>query len=206
MRYSYNKISKTYEKYSLITKDEKYPGTAVERMRNIHKRVKSLTYQQLNTSWDDVRRSILWAGGMRDVISVSHSFNDYNHCDLTAMTEEMIDNRNNGRVDGIAYSNYLGELIKLVSMPDVGPGGSWSTCMIGCASEPPQDVAHIQFKSKIAFKLVWIPPEFNTFVLLDDSGRFITSGKPTRKLPHIEERRKNYEIVKGSKYDIFRSK
>lgn len=34
-------------------------------------------------------------------------------------------------------------------------GGSWSTCLIGCNQNPPQDVAHVQFKSRIAFKLVW---------------------------------------------------
>ena len=41
-------------------------------------------------------------------------------------------------------------------------GGSWSTCMIGSNKSPPQDVAHLQFKSRIAFKLVWSPPQFNT--------------------------------------------
>lgn len=41
-------------------------------------------------------------------------------------------------------------------------GGSWSTCMIGANKSPPQDVAHLQFKSRVAFKLVWSPPTFDT--------------------------------------------
>lgn len=43
-------------------------------------------------------------------------------------------------------------------------GGSWSTCMIGANKSPPQDVAHLQFKSRVAFKLVWSPPTFNTVI------------------------------------------
>jgi hypothetical protein len=45
--------------------------------------------------------------------------------------------------------------IRTASLPELGPGGSWTTCMIGCAQNPPRDVAHIQFRSRIAFKLVW---------------------------------------------------
>jgi hypothetical protein len=41
-------------------------------------------------------------------------------------------------------------------------GGSWSTCMIGSNKSPPQDVAHLQFKSRIAFKLVWTPPMYDS--------------------------------------------
>ena len=42
--------------------------------------------------------------------------------------------------------------------------------MIGCNSDPPRDVAHVQFNSRIAFKLVWVPPNFEKFVLVDDNG------------------------------------
>ena len=84
--------------------------------------------------------------------------------------------------------------------------------MIGCGSDPPQDVAHLQFRSRIAFKLVWlvimklsdnnflclcaefkylfmlifylliymvellgtrVPPAFDSFVLVDDSGTLL---------------------------------
>lgn len=46
--------------------------------------------------------------------------------------------------------------------PSCLPGGSWSTCMYGANQTPPQDVAHIQFQSRIAFKLVWSPPTFDS--------------------------------------------
>lgn len=34
--------------------------------------------------------------------------------------------------------------------------------MIGANQSPPQDVAHIQFQSRVAFKLVWCPPTFDS--------------------------------------------
>ena len=42
-----------------------------------------------------------------------------------------------------------------------------------CFQDPPQDVAHLQFKSRIAFKLVWCPPNFDKFVLVDDDGELV---------------------------------
>lgn len=144
------------------TVDPVYPGTAVSRLHNVQNRVKSLTPMQLSEDWEKVRRHILWAGGLRDLPNArpgkgytGHSFNDFNHCDLTTMRGDEADNNNEGRVHGIAYNNRLGEGIRIASIEELGPGGSWSTCMIGCNKEPPQDVAHIQFKSRIAFKLVW---------------------------------------------------
>jgi len=154
-------ISRSLVMTSRLT-DENYPGTAVQRMYAIRDRVKSLSQDKLNDDWDEVRRTILWAGGLRDLPNArpgygytGHSFNDFNHCDLTAMVDDSSDNENLGRVNGIAYSNKLGEGIRIASLPELGPGGSWSTCMIGCSQNPPQDVAHVQFQSRIAFKLVW---------------------------------------------------
>lgn len=142
--------------------DQEYPGTAVTRLQNVHRRVASLTPEQLSQNWETVRKSILWAGGLKDLPNAKpgkgytgHSFNDFNHCDLTTMRGNEADNNNEGKVAGIAYNNHLGEGIRIASIEELGPGGSWSTCMIGCNKEPPQDVAHIQFKSRIAFKLVW---------------------------------------------------
>lgn len=142
--------------------DTEYPGTAVQRMRMARERVLSLTAEQLNGDWSDVRRNILWAGGLKDITDAppgmgytGHSFNDYNHCDLTTMLDQESFNENQGKVEGIHFSNQLGPGIKIASISELGPGGSWSTCMIGCAKNPPQDVAHMQFKSRIAFKLVW---------------------------------------------------
>ncbi len=87
--------------------DREYPGTAVERLRNVHVRVKSLTSDQLNGDWPSVRRSLLWAGGLKDLSSsrpgegyTGHSFNDYNHCDLTTMLGAVASNENEGKVAG----------------------------------------------------------------------------------------------------------
>jgi hypothetical protein len=189
--------------------DPVYPGTAVTRLQNVQKRVKSLTPEELSVDWETVRRSILWAGGLKDLTNVrpgmgytGHSFNDYNHCDLTAMLGSVAHNNNEGKVAGIAYNNQLGTGIKIASLTELGPGGSWSTCMIGCNKEPPQDVAHIQFKSRIAFKLVWCPPTYSSFVLVDDGGALLNWGSPTGSLPHLSERKRNFATVAGSKYAV----
>ena len=91
----------------------------------------------------------------------------------------------------------------LLSIEELGPGGSWSTCMMGCNESPPRDVAHAQFKSRIAFKLVWCPgaeSDFTKFVLVDDEGELLNEGQPTGTLPHIRERQHNFQLVRGSKY------
>jgi len=76
------------------SEDEQYPGTAVQRMLTIRERVRSLNSdtRNLNGDWENVRRNILWAGGLKDLPNAApgagytgHSFNDFNHCDLTAM-------------------------------------------------------------------------------------------------------------------------
>lgn len=190
--------------------DPDYPGTAVERMMNVRKRVSQLTKEDLNGSWENVRRKILWAGGLRDLPDAipgqgytGHSFNDYNHVDLTCMRDRVSDNENDGAVQGIAIGNHLGNGIRIASLPELGPGGSWSTCAMGCNKDPPQDVAHVQFRSRIAFKLVWAPTEkFDTFVLVDDDGKLLATGKPSdpEELPPMRERQVNYRLVAGSKY------
>lgn len=72
--------------------------------------------------------------------------------------------------------------------------------MLGCNEVPPKDVAHLQFRSRIAFKLVWVPPSFNSFVLVDDDGNLLNKGSPTGAVPSLGERRDNYRLVVGSKY------
>lgn len=48
--------------------DPEYPGTAVERMKNVRARVAELAQSNgLNGHWEDVRRKLLWAGGLRDL-------------------------------------------------------------------------------------------------------------------------------------------
>lgn len=187
--------------------DAAYPGTAVKRRAVIVERASSLSVEQLSGDWEDVRRTILWAGGLRDLPRArpgagytGHSFNDYNHCDLCAMADGEADAENDGRVKGIAMGNRLGNGIRVASLPELGAGGSWSTCMMGCNSEPPRDVAHLQFKSRIAFKLVWVPPTFATLVLVGDEGELLATGTPTGRLPALRERQMNYALVRGSKY------
>ena len=191
--------------------DPDYPGTAVARMLSIRERVKSLKPSQLSSDWEEARRSILWAGGLKDLHSAvpgegytGHSFNDYNHCDLTAMVGDVAHNENEGKVAGIHHQNRLGKGIQIASLTEgLGPGGSWSTCMIGCAQDPPADVAHIQFKSRIAFKLVWSKNAgYKSFVLVDDAGGLLNSGTPTGNLPPERERAMNYKVCFGSKYAV----
>lgn len=188
--------------------DIEYPGTAVERLNSVHARVATLSEEDLSGDWEDVRRKILWAGGLKDLPAAvpgqgytGHSFNDYNHVDLTTMNDRVSDNENDGVVKGIAIGNNLGDGIRIASIEELGPGGSWSTCATGCHLDPPKDVAHLQFRSRIAFKLVWVPNEnYDVFVLVDDDGNELARGKPTGQLPQLRQRQMNYRIVAGSKY------
>ena len=192
--------------------DPQYPGTALQRLASVHKRVEQLVADKSlqNKPWTEVRRSLLWAGGLKDLTSAipgqgytGHSFNDFNHVDLTTMNDDNAENLNDGSVKGIAVGNRLGPGIKIASIPELGPGGSWSTCALGCHTDPPRDVAHVQFRSRIAFKLVWVPNgKFDTFVLVDDDGKLLAVGKPDDDgtLPSRREREKNWSIVQGGKY------
>ena len=54
--------------------DPNYPGTAVERLQNVHRRVAELVQTVppvLNGPWESVRQQILWAGGLRDLPNAS---------------------------------------------------------------------------------------------------------------------------------------
>eukprot|EP00613_Pedinella_sp_CCMP2098_P005502 CAMPEP_0171601666 /NCGR_PEP_ID=MMETSP0990-20121206/5023_1 /TAXON_ID=483369 /ORGANISM="non described non described, Strain CCMP2098" /LENGTH=219 /DNA_ID=CAMNT_0012163795 /DNA_START=118 /DNA_END=777 /DNA_ORIENTATION=- len=189
--------------------DAEYPGTAVERMLSIRERARAA---KLTGDWETVRRQILFAGGLKDLPDAApgqgytgHSFNDWNHCDLTAMAGSESSNENRGKVEGIAAGNQLGPGIAVASLQGDGlgtGGGSWSTCLLGCHHDPPRDVAHLQFKSRIAFKLVWCPPALASFVLVDDDGGLLNAGTPAAGsgLPALRERQRNFQAVAGSKY------
>ena len=160
-------------------------------------------------AWPEVRRKLLWAGGLRDIEDAvpgqgytGHAFQDYNHCDLTTMLGTVQDESNqNGTIPGISRQNLLGPGIRIASDPSLGPGGSWSTCTNGCNEDPPRDVAHIQFQSRIAFKLVWSPVDtFQSFCLVDDDGNLLAAGTPGPPLPPLSQRRLNFNVVQGSKY------
>jgi hypothetical protein len=192
--------------------DPEYPGTALQRLASVHQRVAQLVSNNSlqNKPWTEVRRSLLWAGGLRDLPHAipgqgytGHSFNDFNHVDLTTMNDDNAENLHDGSVKGIAVGNRLGPGIKIASIPELGPGGSWSTCAMGCHTDPPKDVAHVQFRSRIAFKLVWVPTaQFDTFVLVDDDGKLLAVGKPEDDgtLPSRRERERNWSLVQGGKY------
>lgn len=187
--------------------DAEYPGTATTRLTNAVARVRALSTDDLSMAWPEVRRRLLEAGGLKDLPRArpgmgytGHAFNDWNHCDLTTMSGDTSHNLNDGAVSGIAVGNALGKGIQIASQPELGPGGSWSTCIMGCHREPPNDVAHIQFRSRIAFKLVWCPPEYTSFVLVDDAGVLLASGKPTGQLPALVERKENFRATGDGRY------
>jgi hypothetical protein len=50
-----------------ISVDQEYPGTAVKRLRSVHERVATLSEEDLSGDWEDVRRKLLWAGGLKDL-------------------------------------------------------------------------------------------------------------------------------------------
>jgi len=190
--------------------NETYVGTAIERTANARARAKALD-GALDGDWDaSTRPKLLRAAGLREINDVapgkgntSHCFNDFNHVDATCMVMESSDNTNDGRVRGIARGNALGEGIRVARDASMGDGGSWCTCILGANEEPPRDVAHVQFQSKIAWKLVWVPgerSEFRTFVLVDDAGEFLAKGTPTGNIPRLSERERNYEVVRGGRY------
>ena len=66
----------------------------------------------------------------------------------------------------------------------------------------------------IAFKLVWCPPEYTTFVLVDDDGHLLNWGTPLQKkvntsdndddfrMPSLRVRKENFLLTKGSKYAV----
>ena len=116
-------------------------------MRASRERAVSLSSAETNGGWEAVRSRVLWAAGLRDIKDAApgsgytgHAFNDANHCDATTMLGEVAHGTNDGSVKGIAVGNQLGPGIEVASLPELGPGGSWSTCTNGCHLEPPQDV------------------------------------------------------------------
>ena len=185
--------------------DSKYGGTACHRLASVLERVKGLSNDLIqNKPWKEIRSTLLWCGGLKEDRSTGHAFNDSNHCDLTTMMGTVQDNSNaDGQVAGISRRNFLGSHITAASLPELGEGGSWSTCTNGCHSIPPRDVAHVQFNSRVAFKLVWCPPRFEKFVLVDDEGTLLKVGIPSAgdpDIPHEYFRKNNYDLVKGGIY------
>ncbi|CAD7933309.1 unnamed protein product [Amoebophrya sp. A25] len=194
--------------------DTAFPGTACARLIAVLDRVDKIPQANLDADWDlIVRPTLLAAGGLKHLSNVTgHGFNDDNHCDLTTMLGSVQSETNaDGAVAQISRQNQLGPHIQLASLAIVSEvtgatnnadqeGGSWTTCTNGAHMTPPSDVAHVQFRSRIAFKLVWAPPTFETFALVDDIGRLLKTGRPTGQLPHLSMRERNYALVKGGIY------
>jgi len=195
--------------------DTLYPGTATHRLTKIVEKVIQIPQQVLDGKWEPLRQTLLQAGGLKVGRSTSHAFQDDNHCDLTPMLSKVSHAHNaDGAIASISRNNKLGSHIKLASIVDgdfrfdsatpSGAGsGSWSTCTNGAHSVPPTDVAHTQFRSRIAFKLVWCPPGFEKFVLVDDEGAWLKTGKADggyRDGPGGYSRSRNYRLVRGGKY------
>lgn len=120
-------------------------------MRAARERALSLPAAETNGDWENVRQRVLWAAGLRDIKDAApgsgytgHAFNDANHCDATTMLGDVAHSANDGSVKGIAVGNQLGPGIEVASLPELGTGGSWSTCTNGCHLEPPQDVTDLR--------------------------------------------------------------
>ena len=67
--------------------DKTYPGTAVERLNAVHGRVATLTREQLDAKWPDVRRALLWAGGLKDLTDVAPGRGNTGHASLCGVAE-----------------------------------------------------------------------------------------------------------------------
>jgi len=209
------KSSKTKKKSSK-KKSNLYPGTSEERRNIIINNIKNMDNSEFENIkyWEELRKKLVKAGGLKDDnYDTMHIFSDFNHCDLTPIKKSYYCNENNGQVEGIHYSNSLCSVIKNNSLSlesknkkgkkIINNDGSWGTCMIGCDKNPPQDVAHLQFKCKIAFKLIWLPGKnglFENFVLVGDDGKILKKGNNLDIVyPPFDQRKMNYEVVKNSK-------
>lgn len=189
-----------------------YDGTSSKRLQTIHRNLNKIPDESLIDNWETIRVKLLQAGGLKNVFETQHILNDFNHCDITPMKKKTFEHINQNKVKGIDKVNYLGDLIRKCSI-NYGlfsdKDGTWGTCMIGCNQLPPQDVAHLQFNSKIAFKLIWLPPEYNNFIIVDDDGNLLKKGQNLNKdIPNKSERKLNFQTADSpnSKYTkLFRN-
>lgn len=196
--------------------DTEYPGTSTLRLLEVLKRVRQLdSSKDLSGNWsENVRKLLLWAGGLKDIQNLTgHAFNDDSHCDLATMVGAgQGESNRNCATPGISRRNQPVTNIQRGSevFADVS-GGSWSTCINGANATPrPKDVAHKQFRSRVAFKLVWTPiSDFERFVLVDDNGGVLKESgaidfSGPGPAPSLRARKGNYELVKGGIYDVER--
>ena len=128
------------------------------------------------------------------------------------MLMQTADNEHDGSVRGIAVGNQLGEGIRAASF--TRRRARRTVHMMTYRSAPIKNPAarrrHVQFQSKIAWKLVWVPGElgdFSRFVLVDDAGTSLTPASQPgtspiswseNTMPNVERRqirrvREDYE-------------
>ena len=145
-----------------MSADREYAGTAVERTTNGRargepERERSLQGLGIRGATDRFygRRAFGPERRRPGKGKHRHCFNDFNHVDATTMSMDDADNENEGRVAGMHRTNALGEGIRGAS--DRALGQFVVRDILGSNLEPPRDVAHVQFRSKIAWKLVWVP-------------------------------------------------
>jgi len=182
---------------SLATEDTS--GTATARLEAARDRARSLG--QLTGDWEGVRKQLLFAAGLADIPgTTSHCFDDFNHVSATTMLDLTQDNKHDGGVKGMAIGNDLGSGIRSASLHDAKgfeENGSWCTCALGAGDEPPHDIAHHQFRSKVAFYLVWLNGG-DKFALATEEGEKLACGQPTGDIPPeggVQEGRKgNWDI------------
>lgn len=203
-----------------VESDPQYPSTSVARLRSVLTKVRAIG--SLDGRWLDVRRTLIAVGGLKEEYSTAHAFNDHNHCDLTTVLDSvpieslaLLESSSHcsspptspivspASSDG-SWSRFtqLSENIESACLSEFGSGRSWCTCIAGAHLSPPQDAAHSDLLSRVAFKLVWVPHDFAEFILVDDEGRLLKRGRPSRILPSLQTRQRNYDLVKGGKYAI----
>jgi len=170
-------------------------GTATKRLEAARERARSLD-PDLTGDWEGIRKQLLKAAGLAAKDETSHCFNDFNHVSAMTVVQENRNNKHDGQVQGMAVGNQLGDGIASASLNDgkgFEKGGSWCTCAIGAGKEPPFDVAHHQFKSEVAFYLVWLKGS-NQFALVTEEGEHLACGQAEGKLPSAEQRKDNWQI------------
>lgn len=189
---------------------DSYPNTDTTTLMAITKKIRNWTSVDVQGSWREVRNKLMDISGLSTSCGhTSHCFNDWNHVDLLCVDESKYHLTNQeSQVLGIDHVNSLEDVIRHCTSQGQRV---WTTCMMGCSrEEEPQDVAHQQFKCKIAFKLVWLPgleEKYDRFCLLDEEGDvLIVSGvidfpeEQQHELhydhyPVISERQENHQHI-----------
>ncbi|CAK0838884.1 unnamed protein product [Prorocentrum cordatum] len=146
-------------------------------------------------------RAVAWVslmpGGLKEDYSTSHAFNDDNHCDLTTMAVQ----------EGIGDQKLVLCLRGSPAAAEEAMSEDPADRQLGGTERegPALDMNRAErqkHQGRIAFKLVWAPPDFSQFVLVDDEGRELRRGRPTGSLPPARARQGNFELVAGGKYAL----